>query len=133
MSKTIDKLAWLEIQNNKLLCAKTQGKALYYVPGGKRESGESDVQALSREIKEELDVDLDISSLDLFGRFEAQADDKPNSVNVCISGYQGSYRGELKASSEIASIAWLSYQDKHQCSVATQQIFEALRKHGQLY
>jgi 8-oxo-dGTP pyrophosphatase MutT (NUDIX family) len=42
--KEIDKIA-IEIQQGKILSTKSKGKK-YYIPGGKRESGESDEQTL---------------------------------------------------------------------------------------
>lgn len=56
--KIIDKLAYLHLQNGKILSTRSKGKDTYYIPGGKREAGESDHAALIREIKEELSVDL---------------------------------------------------------------------------
>ena len=50
----IDKLAWLTFKDQQLLCARSHGKHIYYIPGGKREAGESDEAALMREIEEEL-------------------------------------------------------------------------------
>ena len=67
MNKTIDKLAWLHIENRKVQCVRSTGKSTFYLPGGKRDLGESDEEALLREIKEELTVDLDISTLSYFG------------------------------------------------------------------
>jgi len=54
----IDKLAWLTFKDQQLLCARSHGKDIYYIPGGKREPGESDEAALIREIEEELAVTL---------------------------------------------------------------------------
>tara|TARA_B110000091_G_C13636844_1_gene399494 strand:- start:354 stop:515 length:162 start_codon:yes stop_codon:yes gene_type:complete len=48
--KKIDKIAFIEIQEGKILSTKSKGKTKYYIPGGKRESGESDEQTLIREI-----------------------------------------------------------------------------------
>ena len=53
MSKVIDKLVWVLIKDGKLLAVRSKGKELFYLPGGKREIGESDVDALAREIQEE--------------------------------------------------------------------------------
>ena len=61
----IDKLAWLTFKEGQLLCARSHGKALYYIPGGKREPGESDEAALVREIAEELAVSLKPETLRL--------------------------------------------------------------------
>lgn len=67
----IDKLAWLEIQGNRILLTKSYGKDKYYIPGGKRELGETDAQALLREIHEELTVRIDPRTLQFVGIFEA--------------------------------------------------------------
>ena len=69
----IDKLAWIEIQDKSILLAKSRGKNIFYIPGGKRETGETDEQALCREIKEELNVNIDKNTLKHLGVFEAQA------------------------------------------------------------
>ena len=71
--KIIDKLAWIEIKNNKILSTKSFGKNKYYIPGGKRENDEADEQALCREIKEELNVELIPNTLKFMGIFQAQA------------------------------------------------------------
>ena len=38
---TIDKLGWIYIKNKKLLGVRSKGKDVYYIPGGKRERGET--------------------------------------------------------------------------------------------
>ena len=40
----IDKLAWLHIDQRKLLAVRSYGKSLYYIPGGKRDADETDSQ-----------------------------------------------------------------------------------------
>ncbi len=69
--KIIDKLAWIELKNKSILSTKSYGKDKYYIPGGKRESGETDEQALIREISEELSVTIDPKTLHYIGTFEA--------------------------------------------------------------
>jgi len=39
----IDKLAWIEINNKQILSTKSVGKHKYYIPGGKREPGETSI------------------------------------------------------------------------------------------
>ena len=56
MITEIDKIAWINIANGRILGARSKGKDTYYLPGGKREPGESDIDTLVREIKEELSV-----------------------------------------------------------------------------
>lgn len=43
MEKTyIDKLAYIYIKDRKVLSTLSKGKDVWYIPGGKREEGESD-------------------------------------------------------------------------------------------
>ena len=97
----IDKLAWIEIQNRKVLVARSRGKDRFYIPGGKREVGESDVEALRREIQEELHVELLEESLEYVGLFSAQAHGHPEGVLVQMRCYTGQYSGNLTPDSEI--------------------------------
>ena len=104
--KSIDKLAWIELQNKSLLSTKSYGKDKYYIPRGKREIGETDQQALVREIYEELTVSIDTNTLKFVGIFEAQAHGDPEGVLVKMTCYSGTYSGELKASAEIEEVKW---------------------------
>ncbi len=126
--KQIDKLAWIEIKDNRILLTKSFGKDTYYIPGGKREVGETDAQALSREIYEELSVMVDTSSLTLMGIFEAQAHGQPEGVLVKMTCYTSHYRGDLRASAEIEAIRWFSYAEKDQVVGVDQLIFDYLKQ-----
>jgi 8-oxo-dGTP pyrophosphatase MutT (NUDIX family) len=46
--KQIDKLAWIELTGKTILLTKSYGKDVFYIPGGKRDIGETDEQALLR-------------------------------------------------------------------------------------
>ncbi|WP_153009711.1 NUDIX domain-containing protein [Mastigocoleus testarum] len=50
----IDALVWICIKDRQVLCTRTHGKDVFYMPGGKREDGESDWDGLFREIQEEV-------------------------------------------------------------------------------
>jgi len=54
----IDKIAYIETRNGQVLSTRSRGKTKYYIPGGKREVGETDEQTLVREVAEELDVQV---------------------------------------------------------------------------
>ncbi|RBW45697.1 NUDIX hydrolase [Psychromonas sp. B3M02] len=128
MSKEIDKLAWLLVQDGKLLVARSHNKSLFYLPGGKRELAESDQQALSREINEELSVNLHSDSIRYAQTFYAEADGQQEPAIVKLSCYFAEFEGELVASAEIAEIKWLSYQEKAQCSLGAIKVFEWLKQ-----
>lgn len=124
--KVIDKLAWIHIQNKKILSTRSKGKTKFYIPGGKREKGESDEAALIREIKEELTVDLLPETIEFIGNFQAQADSHAEGIQVLMQCYSADYQGTIEAAAEIAEIAWLSNSDRDKISPVDQLIFDYL-------
>lgn len=54
MGEVIDKIAWIHTKDGKILSTLSKGKSTYYIPGGKREGDETDLETLVREVKEEL-------------------------------------------------------------------------------
>ncbi|MHA6249657.1 NUDIX hydrolase [Pontibacter sp. CAU 1760] len=125
--KLIDKLAWIEIQDRKILSTRSKGKDAYYIPGGKREAGETDTQTLLREIEEELTVQLDPATLVFLGIFRAQAHGHAAGIEVMMQCYTGKYQGTLQASAEIAEMVWLTYADRPRVSPVDQLIFDWLK------
>ena len=126
--KTIDKVAWLHLHEGKLLSTRSRGKDRYYIPGGKREVGETDTETLLREIKEELTVDLDAASLQYVGTFQAQAHGHPAGVLVSMICYSAHYSGTLQPAAEIEELVWLRYHDRPLVSAVDQKIFDWLRE-----
>lgn len=124
----IDKLAFIYIKNSKLLLARSKGSDAYFIPGGKREEGETDAQALKREIQEELSVSLNEDTLKPMGVFTAQAHGKPAGTLVQMTCYSGDFEGTLQASAEIEEIAW--YKEGMPCSLVTQQIVDWLKSNN---
>ncbi|MER5462597.1 NUDIX domain-containing protein [Streptomyces sp. NPDC002668] len=132
MSVLIDTVAWVRVENGRILCARSRGKDVYYIPGGKREGGESDLQTLLREVEEELSVAVLPATVSHVGTYEAQAHGHSDGVVVRMSCYAGDYRGTLIASSEIEEIAWLSYLDRAQVPPVDQLLFDELKASGEL-
>ncbi|MFR0985451.1 MAG: NUDIX hydrolase [Frisingicoccus sp.] len=130
--KLIDKVAYIFIKDGKILSTRSKGKDKYYIPGGKREGNESDIETLVREIKEELSVDIIESTAKLYGIFEAQAHGKAEGIIVKMTCYTADYSGELKADSEIAEIVWLTTADIEDISPVDKLIFADLNKKGLL-
>ncbi len=128
MVKTyIDKLAFIELKDRKVLETKSLGKDIWYIPGGKRDEGESDEQALIREVKEELNVEIDPSTIIYYGTFEAQAHGKPEGVIVRMTCYQAKYFGELTPSSEVELMEWFDYSKKELTSPVDHLVFDDLK------
>jgi 8-oxo-dGTP diphosphatase len=128
----IDKIAWIHVVDGRILSTRSRGKDVYYLPGGKREPGESDAETLVREVREELTVTIAEPTIAPAGIFEAQADGKASGVVVRMTCFTAEYTGTLKASSEIEEIAWLGYSDRDRVSAVDKLIFDHLRETGQL-
>jgi 8-oxo-dGTP diphosphatase len=130
--RTIDKIAWILLDGGRILSTRSRGKDVYYLPGGKREPGESDAQTLVREVKEELTVDVRPETAARLGTWEAQAHGQADGVTVRMTCYTGEHTGTPAPSSEIEEIAWLGYADRARVSPVDQLIFDDLHAAGRL-
>ena len=130
MEKYIDKLAWIFVEDGKFLTTLSRGKDTWYIPGGKREEGESDVEALVREIKEELSVDLVEESIRRYGVFEAQAHGKNEGVVVKMTCFTADYSGEMKPDNEVEKLAFMGYDGREVSSPVDRIIIEDMRERG---
>lgn len=133
MPVLIDTVAWVRVENARILCARPHGKGVFYIPGGKREGTESDLQVLLREIAEELTVTLLPGTVRPAGIYQAaQPDGRPGPVLVRMSCYTADYSGTLAASSEIAEFGWFGYADRPRVPPVDQLLFDDLKAAGQL-
>lgn len=128
MDKVIDKLAWILVQEGQFLAVRSKGKSLFYLPGGKRETGETDQQALIREIREELSVDLIPESLEYADTFVAPADGKAEGVSVKLTCYFAHYQGELRPDAEIEELRFIGKKDAAVCSLAALEVLNWLMR-----
>ncbi len=126
----IDKLAFIYVKEGRVLVTLSKGKDVWYIPGGKREGTETDIEALTREVKEELNVDLIPGTISHFGNFEAQAHGKEEGTTVRMTCYMGEFKGEMQASSEIAEIDMFYFSQKEKTSLVDHLIFNALHEKG---
>lgn len=126
--KYIDKLAWLYVKEKRILSTRSFNKDKYYIPGGKREGSESDTEALTREIREELSVELIPASIEYAGTFEAQAHGQVDGLTVRMTCYWADFEGEIKGANEIELVEWLDYDRKDDSSQVDGIIFDWLRE-----
>lgn len=124
----IDKLAFIHIQNRQILMTLSKGKDTYYIPGGKREENESDLEALAREVMEELTVEIRPETVVHYGTFEAQAHGRPEGTIVRMTCYEADFAGTLQASSEIQDLAYYTYAQRDIVGPVDQIIFDDLKK-----
>lgn len=124
----IDKLALIVVRDRRTLMVRTRGNQVFYTPGGKREKGESDGEALAREVKEELGVELLQETMQPYSVFHALAHGKPEGTKLRMTCYTASFVGEAAACSEIEELRWMaSSTDRSLLSAAGVMILEDLR------
>jgi 8-oxo-dGTP diphosphatase len=106
----IDKVGLLTIRDGRvLLCRKKRGTSLLILPGGKREAGESSLECLARELREELG-DVTAVSPELIDVYlYAAAGEKGKMVRVEL--YRAELAGEPQARSEIGELVWFGPGD----------------------
>lgn len=104
---------------------------VFFTLGGKIEEGETEIEALKREVKEEISCDIDEPSLKFLHEFEDIAHGK-DGLAVNIRMYEGKLIGTPKPASEIAEIGYFdTHSDKkHLSTIAQRTIFPWLRQHG---
>jgi len=122
----VDKIGLVFIRNRKVLMARSLGSNIFYIPGGKRETGETDLQCLGREIYEELGQNIIADTAQPFGIYYAQAHNKPSGSLIKMTCYMALLTGTPKASQEIEEIAWLGHKDRNKIANAAKLIFDDL-------
>jgi 8-oxo-dGTP pyrophosphatase MutT (NUDIX family) len=127
----IDTVAWVLIVDGRILCARPRGKDVFYIPGGKREGPETDLQTLQREIGEELTVTVNPDTVAHVGTYEAVL---PGTLAdlVRMACYTAEYAGVIEPSSEIGEIAWFGYADRDRVPPVDQVLFDDLVARGLL-
>jgi len=103
----IHKIGAVILDNKRILAGKKGSK--FIIPGGRIEEGESHIECLKRELKEELGVDL--ISQEFFGAFEDDAALDPG-MKIKMDVYVVNVAGEPRASSEIEELRYLSSKNK---------------------
>ncbi|MFF2148042.1 NUDIX domain-containing protein [Kitasatospora sp. NPDC058190] len=132
MPDVIEKVAWIRLEDGRLLATRTRGRDLFYLPGGKPEPGETHPQALVREIREELGVTLDPETVVPLLTIEAPAHDKPAGTLVRTTCFTADHTGTPTPCGEIAEIAYLTHGDHPRASATTRTVLDRLAATGRL-
>lgn len=98
------KIGLAVVRNGKILVVRKRGKSLFILPGGKPEDGEGDLDALDREIAEELGCCVVAPKLE--GDFSDVAAEMADMM-VTVRLYSGELSEPPRACSEIVELAWV--------------------------
>jgi 8-oxo-dGTP diphosphatase len=108
MSERIISVVAALIRDNdgRVLLVRKRGTAAFMQPGGKRDAGESDVAALSREIVEELGCRVIENSIKALGVFDCMAANEPG-FQVRAAVYAVDIEGAVRPQAEIDQVVWV--------------------------
>lgn len=105
----IKKIAAIIIKNDCILSvSKKKAPNLYMLPGGKYEGTENDIEALSRELREELNVT--ISKMEFFGEYEDIS--MLENEKLFLRTYITEINGEPHPDNEIHNMKWIPIHEK---------------------
>lgn len=100
----IKKVAAVIIKNDCILSvSKKKAPNFYMLPGGKYEGTENDIEALSRELREELNVT--ISKMEFFGDYEDIS--MLENEKLFLRTYITEINGEPHPDNEIHNVKWI--------------------------
>lgn len=121
----IKSVAWLHVENGKVLCVRTKGKDKFYIPGGKIDKGENPEDALIREIKEELNITLSKKTILPAVKITAEAHGF-NGTQVEMQCFFAAHKGSISVNSEIEEMKWVSSDYLQSCAPAAKKAVEFL-------
>jgi len=99
----INKVVALCIRDKKLLIVRNKGEMMFFSLGGRIESGETELECLHREVKEE--VGCSIKQPVHFKIFEGMNHDGTKTIR--LSCYLAELEGNITPQSEIEEYAWI--------------------------
>lgn len=92
------------------LLVRKAGTSVFMQPGGKIEPGESALTALTRELSEELGIEIDQGETEYIGSFRAEAANEENTI-VRAEVFYLSTAAPVAASGEIEELLWIEHVD----------------------
>ncbi|MBC7589852.1 MAG: NUDIX domain-containing protein [Salinibacterium sp.] len=96
--------------SGRTLLVRKKGTSSFMQAGGKIERGESAVSALSRELLEEIGLELDLGATEYLGSFRAEAANEPDTV-IRAEVFALTTSLEIEASGEIEELLWIDSDD----------------------
>jgi 8-oxo-dGTP diphosphatase len=119
--------------DGRMLLVRKRGTRFFMQPGGKLESGESMLETLARELKEELGCVL--QKANFLGNFTAPAaNEKSRAVEAAL--FNAEILGEITPGAEIEEIAWVKAPAERALPLAPlteTQIFPFVQSRGLLH
>jgi 8-oxo-dGTP diphosphatase len=112
-----------------LLAVREKQQKVFSLPGGVMNPGETELECLQRELKEEINCEM--KNPVHFQTFEGRTHDNAQSLRVTC--YLVELQGEIKPANEIEEHKWIDKNHKLKLTpIFTEQIIPALAKKGMI-
>lgn len=121
--------ALAHIRDRRLIQTRSVGKSVFYMAGGKIDPGETAIQALHRETREELGVD--VAAWHELGTFECDAYGHPAGTGLQMVCFTANLTDEPKPTSEIAELHYFTgseYSTMDEVAPGSLMIFRRLHE-----
>lgn len=99
------------VRGRRLLQARSADKSAFYMAGGKIDAGESALEALHREIREELGAGIVAGSVEELGVFEAEAFGHPPGTALHMTCFLAELTAAPQPTSEIAELRYFTVDE----------------------
>ncbi|MGG7507318.1 NUDIX hydrolase [Plantibacter sp. YIM 135249] len=126
----IEVSALASIRDRRVLMVTARGRDVLYMPGGKIDAGETPAEAVIRESREEIAVELEPASLEELFTVVTQAHGEPDGRLVRMRVFSGTTADEPMPSAEVSELHWASTADLHRCPPAGGEVLRRLAAAG---
>ncbi len=121
------------VQDNKLLLTYSNNKKAWYLPGGKIDQGETAREALIREIREELNIDLQPGKIESYKHISAPAYGEDPELIMEQDTFRYNLTEKIQPSHEIVAVKYFDLEIYKQESAQVPgvlMIFKLLKEDG---
>ena len=123
----------VHVEAGRLLVVRSRNKKAFYLPGGKIEAGESLADALRREVREELGIELERPVV--LKRYVAPAYGEGEGAMVDMTCFTAQLLGVPRPTSEIAELTYVTrdeYREHAETAPAIHEVLSDLVASGQI-
>lgn len=118
-------------KNNQLLLAYSSNKNAWYLPGGKVDKGETSKEALIREVREELNIDLQPDKIENYKHISAPAYGENAELIMEQDTFRYNLTEEIQPSHEITAVKYFDlemYKEEPAQVAGVLKVFELLKE-----
>ncbi|GAB3594143.1 NUDIX domain-containing protein [Angustibacter peucedani] len=125
-----EKVGWVCVRVGRMLVGRNEGRDLFYLPGGRREDGETQLDTLVRELREELAVDVRPATARHLVTIESHRHESDEPLRMVCFGAE--VDGAPTPSAEVVELAWVGPDDGSRVTGTERLLMAWLVEQGRL-